>query len=165
MCWDNCLLVTYAGLSLLSAKCDGEECSKSQVPRISLEYWFPLGFFWSQIVRLQIDYQANVGPRMSLCILRRIPDSAQGVNFALNGNIDGLKDLFIRGLASLWDVSSTRDYSLLRVSCIARCILPQMLKALSELCMKNNTTLAIFWWMHVRILIIGKRLLWPIKIV
>lgn len=110
------LFIGYAGLPLLSAKCDSEECEKSQIPRISLEYWFPLGFFWSQIVRLQVGYQANIGPQMSLSTLRRIPDSAKCVNFALNGNIDGLKDLFVRGLASPRDVSSTRGYSILRVS-------------------------------------------------
>jgi hypothetical protein len=110
------LFIGYAGLPLLSAKCDNEECQKSQVPQISLEYWFPLGFFWSQIVRLQVGYQANIGPQMSLTTLRRIPDSAQCVNFALNGNIGGLKDLFARGLASPRDVSTTRGYSILRVS-------------------------------------------------
>jgi hypothetical protein len=110
------LFVGYAGLPLLSPKCDAEDCEKSQVPEISLEYWFPLGFFWSQIVRLQVGYQASIGPQMSLSTLRRIPDSAQCVNFALKGDIDGLKDLFIRGLASPRDVSSTRGYSILRVS-------------------------------------------------
>lgn len=110
------LFVGYAGLPLLSAKCDVEECQKSQVAHVNLEYWFPLGFFWSQIFRLQVNYQANIGPQMSLSTFRRIPDSAQCVNFALNGNIDGLKDLFIRGLASPRDVSSTRGYSILRVS-------------------------------------------------
>lgn len=110
------MFVGYAGLPLLSAKCDSEECEKSQVPQVSLEYWFPLGFLWSQIIRLQLRYQANIGPQISLSTLRRIPDSAQCVNFALNGNIDGLKDLFSRGLASPRDVSSTRGYSILRVS-------------------------------------------------
>ena len=110
------LFIGYAGLPLLTAKCDAEECEKSQVPHVSLEYWFPLGFFWSHIIRLQVDYQGNIGPQMSLSTLRRIPDSAQCVNFALNGNIDGLKDLFTRGLASPRDISSTRGYSILRVS-------------------------------------------------
>lgn len=108
------LFVGYAGLPLLSARCDNEECQKSQVPQISLEYWFPLGVFWSQIVRLQVGYQANIGPQVSLSTLRRIPDSAQCVTFALSGNIGGLKDLFARGLASPRDVSTTRGYSILR---------------------------------------------------
>lgn len=110
------LFVGYAGIPLLNDKCDASECQKSQIPYINLEYWFPLGLFWSQIVRLQVGYQTHLGPQMSLSMLRRIPDSAQCVNFALTGNIDGLKDLFKRGLASPKDVSSTRGYSLLRVS-------------------------------------------------
>lgn len=110
------MFVGYAGLPLLSTKCDSKECEKAQVPNVNLEYWFPLGLFWSQIIRLQVGYQPNVGPQFSLSTLRRVSDSAQCVNFALNGDIDGLKDLFIRGLASPRDVSSTRGYSLLRVS-------------------------------------------------
>jgi len=114
------LFVGYTGLPLISRKCDTEICRKSQTPSVSLEYWFPLGFVWSQIFRLQMTYQSNVGPQFELQSLRRVPDSAQCVNFALNGNVDGLKDLFIRGLASPRDVSSTRGYSILRVRDIAR---------------------------------------------
>lgn len=110
------LFVGYAGIPLVNDKCDASECEKSQIPYVNLEYWFPLGIFWSQIVRLQVGYQSHLGPQVSLSMLRRIPDSAPCVNFALTGNIDGLKDLFKRGLASPKDVSSTRGYSVLRVS-------------------------------------------------
>lgn len=119
------LFVGYAGLPLLSPKCDSEQCEKGQVAHVNLEYWFPLGFFWSQIVRLQVGYQPNIGPQLQLSTLRRIPDSAQCVNFALNGNIEGLKDLFKRGLASPRDVSSTRGYSILRVGLSFAAILPE----------------------------------------
>lgn len=110
------LFVGYAGIPLLNDKCDVKECDKSQVPYVNMEYWFPLGLFWSQIVRLQLGYQSHLGPQVSLSMLRRVPDSAPCVKFALDGNIDGLKDLFKRGLASPKDVSSTRGYSILRVS-------------------------------------------------
>lgn len=110
------LFVGYAGLPFLTAKCDTEGCRKSQSPWISLEYWFPLGYFWSQIFRLQVAYQSNIGPQVSLSTLRRIPSSALCIQYALTGNIEGLKTLFTRGLASPMDVCSTRGYSLLRVS-------------------------------------------------
>lgn len=110
------LFVGYAGMPLLSAPCDTDTCEKSQVPHVSFEYWFPLGFCWSQIVRLQLAYQPNTGPQISLSTLRRVPDSAQCVSYALEGNIEGLKSLFKHGLASPRDVSSTRGYSILRVS-------------------------------------------------
>ncbi|KAL8671041.1 MAG: hypothetical protein Q9224_007641, partial [Gallowayella concinna] len=79
-----------------------------------MEYWFPLGVFWSQILQLQVSYHASMGPQISLRSLRRVPDSAQCIHYAMHGNIDGLKDLFRRGLASPWDVSSTRGYTLSR---------------------------------------------------
>ena len=110
------MFVGYAGLPLLNQSCDTESCEKSQSPSVSLEYWFPLGFVWSQIVRLQLTFRPNVGPHYELSSLRRVPDTAQCVNFALNGNIEGLRDLFDRGMASPRDVSSTRGYSILRVS-------------------------------------------------
>ena len=108
------MFVGYAGLPFVSAKCDIESCEKSQAAHISVEYWFPLGFAWSKILRLQMTYQARIGPQFELSTLRRVPDSAQCVNFALNENIDGLKDLFRRNLASPRDVSTTRGYSVLR---------------------------------------------------
>ena len=110
------LFVGYAGLPFLTAKCDAEGCTKSQSPWISLEYWFPLGYFWSQIIRLQVAYPSNIGPQVSLNTLRRVPDSALCIKYALTGNIEGLRTLFARGLASPMDVCNTRGYSLLRVS-------------------------------------------------
>ncbi|KAF2105246.1 ankyrin repeat-containing domain protein [Lophiotrema nucula] len=89
-----------------------DRCTKAQAPYIKVEYWFPLGFLWSQIVRFEAA--GGMGPQMQLSLLRRIPDSAASVSFALEGNVDGLRDLFRRGLASPRDVSDTRGYSLLR---------------------------------------------------
>ncbi|MCJ1456869.1 hypothetical protein MMC28_007235 [Mycoblastus sanguinarius] len=108
------MFVGYAGLPLVNAKCDTNSCEKNQSACVSVEYWFPLGFVWSKILRLQLTYQPHIGPQFELSTLRRVPDSAQCVNFALNGNIDGLKDLFKKGLASPRDVSTTRGYSVLR---------------------------------------------------
>lgn len=109
------LFIGYAGLPFLNAPCDTDACDKPQASHASFEYWFPVGFCWSQIIRLQLAYQPNTGPQIALTTLRRVPDSAQCVSYALEGNIEGLKSLFIHGLASPRDVSSTRGYSLLRV--------------------------------------------------
>ncbi|CZT47714.1 related to ankyrin [Rhynchosporium secalis] len=108
------LFVGAAGVPVLGRKCDSQTCKSSQLPRVMVEYWFPLGVFWSQIVQLHIGYHASMGPQFSLKSLRRVPDSSQSVHYAMNGNIEGLKDLFNRGLASPWDVSSTRGYTLSR---------------------------------------------------
>ena len=114
------MFVDYAGLPIFSKKSNITVCTKGQSPYVRMEYWFPLGFIWSQIVHLQMAYLQNAGPQMQLNFLRRIPDSAACIDFAFLGNIDGLKDLFSRGLASPRDVSSTRGYSVLRVSFVLR---------------------------------------------
>lgn len=108
------MFVGYAGLPFVNIKCDTDSCGKSQAANISVEYWFPPGFAWSNILRFELTYQARIGPHFGLSTLRRVPDSAQCVKFALNGNIDGLKDLFRRNRASPRDVSNTRGYSVLR---------------------------------------------------
>lgn len=110
------LFVGAAGVPFLSTKCDFHACKSSRAPRVTVEYWFPMGVFWSQILRLQVGYQANMGPQFSLRSLRRVPDSSPCVYYAMHGNIAGLRDLFRRGQASPWDVSSTRGYTLSRVS-------------------------------------------------
>jgi hypothetical protein len=108
------LFLGYAGMPLFIPKCNVPDCQKAQTARVSMEYWFPTSYL-SQIVRFQLAIE-NTGPQFALNFLRRVPDTAQGVFFAQAGNIDGLKDLFKRGLASPRDVSTTRGYSLLRVS-------------------------------------------------
>jgi hypothetical protein len=116
------LFVGYSGLPLISPRCNNDSCLKSKASNLTFEYWFPLGFVCSQIVRFRLGYQTNIGPQLEFSTLRRVPDSAQCITFALNGNVDGLKDLFSRGLASPRDVSSTRGYSVLRVQSLINSI-------------------------------------------
>ncbi|KAI1936003.1 hypothetical protein LOZ66_004921 [Ophidiomyces ophidiicola] len=114
------LFIGYAGLPFFSSKCDAEGCQKSHVSQIRVEYWFPFGFFCSTILRIQLGYQANIGSRFHFDTLRRVPDSAQCVNFAVKGDIDGLKHPFSHGLASPRDTSTSRGYSLLRWALYAK---------------------------------------------
>lgn len=108
------LFVDYTGVPVLKPKCSTADCLKSRSSQLSLEYWFPLGFFSSTIVRMQLGYKSGMGTLFQLDTLRRVPDTAQCVNFALHGDVEGLKYLFSNGLASPRDVSTTRGYSLLR---------------------------------------------------
>ena len=139
------LFVGYSGMPLLSPNCDSAACWKAQVPTVSLEYWFPYGVFWSQIISLKVAYQPNTGPQMALSTLRQVSDSATCINFAVSGNIEGLKELFRRGVASPRDVSSTRGYSLMRVSqsldTSFSAYVNESKSALSGLCMPSSIRL------------------------
>lgn len=63
----------------------------------------------------QRNRSVPTGLQLQLTMQCRVPDTAQSITFALKGNIDGLKDLFSRGLASPRDVSESRGFSLMRV--------------------------------------------------
>ncbi|KAK2882614.1 hypothetical protein FQN49_000186 [Arthroderma sp. PD_2] len=107
------MFIGYSGIPYLSPSCDVNTCTKYRASKISMEYWFPMGFT-STILRMQAGYQANTGLLFQLQTLRSVPNDAQCVKFALDGNIEGLKYLFAKGLASPRDVSPARGYSLLR---------------------------------------------------
>ncbi|KAH8645547.1 ankyrin repeat-containing domain protein [Tricladium varicosporioides] len=107
------LFVGYAGIPLFRPKCNDTHCRKSQAPSISIEYWFPL-WFLAQVIKIILAYQPGAGPHLQIRAIRRIPDSAKAIAFALDGNIAGMRALFVQGLASPYDVSETRNFSLLR---------------------------------------------------
>lgn len=109
------LFMSYTGIPYLTPKCDDDTCRKSRTAsKLSMEYWFPFGLVSSTILRMQVGYKTSTGVLLQLQTLRSVPDDAQCVKFALNGNIEGLKHLFKNGLASPRDVSPGRGYTLLR---------------------------------------------------
>ena len=112
--WAFGQFIGHADLPVMGDKCDTPACERRQAPRISAEYWLPVGFYWPWILRLTFAYKINMGPSLQLDTLRHVLDTAACVIFAFTGNIQALKGLFRRGLASLRDVSLKRGYSLLK---------------------------------------------------
>lgn len=109
------LVLEHAGIPGIGTRCDTSACVKTQSLQVSAEYRPPLRGVWSKIGRFNVTYQANLGPSLQLRTLRLVPHSAPAVSFAISGDIEGLKELFGRGVASPCDVSETRGYSLTRV--------------------------------------------------
>jgi hypothetical protein len=75
------------------------------------------------------------GPQFQLTLPVFVPDTARSINFAMNGNIDGLKYLFTLGLASPNDTSCSRGFSLLRVG-LATFFHPRLIPTLLALAEK-----------------------------
>lgn len=147
------LFLATTGISLFGSKCGKHDCETTQATQISIEYWLPT-IYLHRIVRIYLAID-SIGPQFGLDFLRRIPDTAEAIVYTLAGNIDGLKELFKRGLASPKDVSTIRGYSLLRVSC------PLLLKFISvENCsghfMHSSGLLQNFFFMQGLILTIGE---------
>ncbi|KAJ8131757.1 hypothetical protein O1611_g1873 [Lasiodiplodia mahajangana] len=76
------VFVGYSGIPFLRPTCDDRMCERPLAPRVNFEYRFP------------------IGPSLQLRTVQRVPDNATCVEFAISGNIEGLKYLFRRGLAS-----------------------------------------------------------------
>ena len=62
------------------------------------------------------EYSRDLRPSPDLMTQLRVLDTADSIRFAIDGDIDGLTQLFSKGLASPSEVSYTRGYSLVRVS-------------------------------------------------
>lgn len=94
-----------ASTALQTAHCDSSEVV---LPSAQVSTCNP---FW------QAEYRQlpNIGPQLQLAVPGIVPDNAQSIVFAINGNIDGLKHLFSLGLASPNERSYSRGFSLLRV--------------------------------------------------
>ena len=107
------LFIGYSGLSVLNKTCDFRACKDRQ--NATAEYWFPW-WFVSMNMRLQLTYLPRTGPQFQLSTTRRVADNSQSINFTMQGNIDGLKYLFSKGLAGPRDVSDSRGFTLMRVS-------------------------------------------------
>ncbi|RAH66010.1 uncharacterized protein BO66DRAFT_192920 [Aspergillus aculeatinus CBS 121060] len=107
------IFVGYTGLPVLKKRCDFRGCKDQQTPAVTMEYWLPW-WFMSMNLRFYLRDLAGQGPQLQLSTSRRVPDNAQSVIFAMQGNIEGLKYLFSEGLATPRDVSNSRGFTLVR---------------------------------------------------
>ncbi|KAG8625551.1 hypothetical protein KVT40_005952 [Elsinoe batatas] len=107
------MFVGYSGIPLLNRRCDFQGCRKQEPTSATMEYWFP-GWVASTNLRLCFKNLPQSGPQLQISTTRRVPDTAQSIAFAMQGNIVGLQHLFTKGLASPRDVSDSRGYSLVR---------------------------------------------------
>jgi len=53
-------------------------------------------------LHIEIEYDVKIAGEA-----REVPDTALSVQYAMEGNIDGLEELFARKLATPWDVSKS----------------------------------------------------------
>lgn len=107
------MFVGYSGLPLLKDRCDFRGCRDRRNASATVEYWFP-SWFVSMNLKVCLTYLPRIGPEFLLSTTRRVADDSQSISFAMQGNIEGLKQLFTNGLAGPRDVSDSRGYTLMR---------------------------------------------------
>ena len=109
------LFVGYSGLPALRPPCNEKTCHLQAQPLTYVTYFFPR-WFLSRMVTFMMTVTPLAGPVASLKVQRVVPGSADVFNFARLGDIDGMKALFEKGLASPHDVQYESGVTPLHVS-------------------------------------------------
>lgn len=102
------LLIGYSGLKLSGNSCNEKICRQQQKSILTLNYYFPRWFVYQRLINFRNYWSPIEGNIMSIRTPRIIERSTTTVfDMACQGNLEGLKRLFIQGLASPFDVNGS----------------------------------------------------------
>ncbi|KIW01308.1 uncharacterized protein PV09_07344 [Verruconis gallopava] len=97
------LFINCSGIPLLQTPCNERSCHMRALPLAHVTYFFP-PWLVSKVVSFMMTVTPLSGPVASLKVSRTVPGSADIFTFAKVGDVEGMKRLFQRGLASPHDV-------------------------------------------------------------
>jgi hypothetical protein len=108
------LFVGYVALPFFAPPCNRQHCHRRERPSIQINYYFP-PWFLTRVMIFIATYSDRGGPEMVIKIPRLCSPKADIFVFAATGNVDGIKTLFQRGLASPMDLECKNGLSPLHV--------------------------------------------------
>lgn len=95
------LFIGYKALPMIPTLCTDSSCQKDKVPTVRISYRFPPWWIRHRLMILRAQYQAWQGPEIALEFPRILPPNAQiFIQTSINGSVEGVKELFSKGLAS-----------------------------------------------------------------
>ena len=97
------LFVGYSGLPFFTASCDQKACRRRSRSSMRFTFYFP-SWFLARAVKANAAYSSHSGPEFLLRVPKIIPPRSDIFHFAETGNLQGIQDLFERGLASIYDL-------------------------------------------------------------
>jgi ankyrin repeat protein len=97
------LSISYSGFSLWSRGCS-EHCNQQSIPSLRVTYFLPP---WLAERAVHFGYQMTQmgGPELILKMPRIVPSDAMVFSHAIQGNIQAIRELFMNGLASPFDIA------------------------------------------------------------
>ena len=98
------LTIGYSGTPFLSSPCSEKLCRPRNSSTTQIMYQFPAWFMARTIMMSLTSF--TTGPELSLKTLRVLPSTADVFRFAQSGDLDGIKTLFSKGQASIYDVDA-----------------------------------------------------------
>lgn len=109
------LFVGYLGLPKLSEQCSDEACTQQSSATVLIAYFFPRWLLARAII-LMLKLSSVHGPELNLRMPRVVSNASRVFECAGTGDVDGLKEIFHRGLGSPMDVDVTSGYTALTVN-------------------------------------------------
>ncbi|KAI9774855.1 MAG: hypothetical protein M1840_000071 [Geoglossum simile] len=102
------LFLGFSGIPINTPPCTERSCHQRAVPSTQISYYFPT---WAlkRMVSLMVHFMPLDGPVASLRMPRAVSPSSKVFSYASRGDIDGMKYLFQRGLASPHDAAADYD--------------------------------------------------------
>ena len=99
----NTLFIGYSGLPFFTASCDQKACFRRSRSSMRFTFYFP-SWFLARAVLANAAYSPHSGPEFLLRVPKIIPPRSDIFHFAETGNLQGIQNLFERGLASVHDL-------------------------------------------------------------
>lgn len=96
------LFVGYVGLPVVSSRCDVFECNNNTSAALWVDYFFPT-WFLSRKIHFSLTYRSNSGPEQSLRVSRIVTSTSQIIQFAMQGDAQGIKAILENGQGSPYD--------------------------------------------------------------
>ena len=98
------LFMGHSGVSFKKRPCNEPSCRMQSIPTFRLNFFFPQ-WMMSRVLQFVIQLSYMKGPELVLRVPRVVPDNAPALFYAVQGDIEGIKSLFSKGLASPYDVA------------------------------------------------------------
>jgi hypothetical protein len=108
------LFMSISGFSLGPGRCNQRNCHRQSIPTVNISYCFP-HWLLARMIHFVMSFTYMNGPQVSLKMPRVVAGSSDIFSFAVQGNFDGIKSLFSRGLASPYDVAAPNGRTALHV--------------------------------------------------
>ena len=116
------LFIGYSGFAINTPPCNEFSCLQRSRPSTAISYYFP-PWFLARVISMVVMLTPLHGPLVSICAPRVIPSDSRIFTCARNGDVQGIKFLFEKQLASPCDITEGHGVSALQVSVIHNLIL------------------------------------------
>ena len=113
------LFVGYFGLPYVNEPCDDTDCAQRSGFNIRLAYIFPTWLLTRALVFL-LNYSPVRGPELNIRVPRIVSNNSRILTCAINGDVDGMREMPNHGLGSPMDIDITSGCTPLMVNTLFR---------------------------------------------